>query len=217
MKPIATAVAMLLSALLPAAAGAVDVSAGDLAPLPPGTNLAFLYGLYTDSNQYDLPGGGTVAGSNHLESATAIARYVHYLSIFGLTVAPQILVPYGALYNLSLIHIYLSISCRAARDIGQTRFSQHARFKRGAFVFDSNKGASRAASSRAQTVSPSCSSQRIETSAGRLASGPRIALITASFIRLAPRRRMQRSPLRSCRMSAYSRMRVARHLLAQQR
>jgi hypothetical protein len=99
MKPIATAVAMLLSALLPAAAGAVDVSAGDLAPLPPGTNLAFLYGLYTDSNQYDLPGGGTVAGSNHLESATAIARYVHYLSIFGLTVAPQILVPYGALYN----------------------------------------------------------------------------------------------------------------------
>ena len=99
MKRIATAAALLLASLLPAATRAVDVSAGDLAPLPPGTNLAFLYGLYTDSNQYDLPGGGTVAGSSHLESATAVARYVHYFSISGVTVAPQILVPYGALYN----------------------------------------------------------------------------------------------------------------------
>jgi hypothetical protein len=99
MKRIATAAALMIAALVPATASAVDVSAGDLAPLPPGTNLAFVYGLYNDSNQYDLVGGGTVAGASHLESATAIARYVHYTSIFGLTVAPQILVPYGALYN----------------------------------------------------------------------------------------------------------------------
>jgi hypothetical protein len=73
-----------------------------LAPLKPGSNLAFAYFQYGYSDQYNLANGAVLKTDTHLQSAVGIARYVHYTSIFGFVVAPQILVPFGTLYDGAL-------------------------------------------------------------------------------------------------------------------
>ena len=75
---------------------AVDLDAGDYDYAPSGTNLAILYyqhatrdSLYTGSNKT----------SDHVDltSDIGIARYVHYMDVAGLHIAPQILIPFGRL------------------------------------------------------------------------------------------------------------------------
>jgi len=75
---------------------ALDVDAGDYVPLPPGTNLALLYMQYAErDNLYSR--GKKVPGNNGLDSEIGIFRAVHYMDIGGLTVDPQILLPFGRL------------------------------------------------------------------------------------------------------------------------
>lgn len=75
---------------------AVDLDAGDYDYAPSGTNLAMLYyqhasrdSLYTGSNK--------VSDQVELTSDIGIARYVHYMDVAGLHIAPQILIPFGRL------------------------------------------------------------------------------------------------------------------------
>ena len=76
-----------LSALFSANNYAIDVDPRDYIAAPPGTNLAILYGGYI--NEHNNLGAGLNAQIN-------IARFVFYREIFGITVDPQILIPFGS-------------------------------------------------------------------------------------------------------------------------
>jgi hypothetical protein len=82
----------LLSLASATTAGAVDLDAGDYDPAKPGTTLALVYLQHAERDELDS-GGQRVPGDNRLNTDVGIFRLVHYVSIGGLTVAPQILVP----------------------------------------------------------------------------------------------------------------------------
>ncbi|MDC4987877.1 transporter [Acinetobacter baumannii] len=75
---------------------AVDLDAGDYDYAPSGTNLAMLY--YQHASRDSLYNGRDKISSNiDLISNIGIARYVHYIDVAGIHIAPQILVPFGSL------------------------------------------------------------------------------------------------------------------------
>lgn len=82
-----------------ATAHAVDVDPGDYTALPDGTNLALLYGIYTDRDQLQVPGVGTLKDGTQLRSAIGLARFVHFMKIGPFIVDPQVIVPFGAIYD----------------------------------------------------------------------------------------------------------------------
>lgn len=89
-------VAACTFALFNLSAHATDIDAGDYDYAPSGTNLALLY--YQHANRDALyQGSDKVAGKNELTSDIGIARYVHYMDMGGIQIAPQILVPFGRL------------------------------------------------------------------------------------------------------------------------
>ena len=92
---LSTALATLLTA---GPARAVDVGPGDYTALPAGTNLAIGYLQYVNRGLLDVRGVGQVRDSR-LDSVVGIARFVHYTDILGVRVDPQILIPFGVLYN----------------------------------------------------------------------------------------------------------------------
>jgi len=87
---------LLMSALAPMTAQAVDVDAGDFVPAPEGTTTGLLYLQHAERNSLYAHGSQSVSDPL-LVSDVGIARLVHYTSIGGLTVAPQILLPFGRL------------------------------------------------------------------------------------------------------------------------
>lgn len=92
----AAAVVALAAALLPLPGWAVDVDPGDYVPAPPGTTVGLLYVQHAERDQ--LYAGGVRAGVNpRLTSDVGILRLVHYTTLGGLTVAPQVLMPFGRL------------------------------------------------------------------------------------------------------------------------
>ncbi|WP_224992557.1 transporter [Acinetobacter pittii] len=75
---------------------AVDLDAGDYDYAPSGTNLAILY--YQHASRDSLYSGSNKISDNvALTSDIGITRYVHYLDMAGLHIAPQILIPFGRL------------------------------------------------------------------------------------------------------------------------
>lgn len=75
---------------------AVDLDAGDYDYAPSGTNLAILY--YQHASRDSLYSGSNKISDNvALTSDISITRYVHYLDMAGLHIAPQILIPFGRL------------------------------------------------------------------------------------------------------------------------
>jgi hypothetical protein len=80
-------------------AGAVDVDPGDYTALKPGTNLLLMYGIYTNRDQLNVPGVGDLKAGTHLDSAIGLFRFVHFMKLGPLIVDPQIIVPYGTVYN----------------------------------------------------------------------------------------------------------------------
>ena len=91
--------AAMAMAMAPEAAYAANVDAGDYVALPPETNLALLYLQYATRSTYSVDGGPTYKDRTGLDSEIGIARFVHYMEVGGLTVAPQILIPFGTLNN----------------------------------------------------------------------------------------------------------------------
>ncbi len=81
------------------AAWALDVDPGDYTALPPGTNAFLLYGQYGQRNTINVIGGGDIDHGYRLDSGTGVARFVHFMDIGGITVDPQVLIPFGSLYN----------------------------------------------------------------------------------------------------------------------
>lgn len=78
---------------------ATDVDPGDYVALKPGTNMALLYGTYTDRDALQIPGEGMVKGGTDLQSVIGIARFVHFMKIGPFIVDPQIIVPFGTIYD----------------------------------------------------------------------------------------------------------------------
>ncbi|ABS66592.1 transporter [Xanthobacter versatilis] len=80
-------------------AWAADVNSGDYLPAPAGTNLLVFYSQYATRDEYVTASGQTISNGTGLDSYVNILRYVHYFDIGGFTVAPQVLIPAGTLYN----------------------------------------------------------------------------------------------------------------------
>jgi hypothetical protein len=90
-----TVLASLFASVFAAPAYATDVEPGDYVALSPGTNLALLYGTFTDMDELQVPGVGMVDKDTHLESTIALARFVHFMKVGPFIVDPQIIVPFG--------------------------------------------------------------------------------------------------------------------------
>jgi hypothetical protein len=99
----AAAMISLVSTCLQAEnARAVDLDALDLMPAPAGTNALLSYSTFTTRQSFVTNQGQTIEDGTKLDSYIGILRYVHYADIGGFTVAPQVLLPYGRLYDGSL-------------------------------------------------------------------------------------------------------------------
>lgn len=83
-------------------AHAVDLNSQDLIPAPAGTDAILAYFTYATRDSFTPTGGGEIKQGTGLDSFVSIFRYVHYMDVGGFTVAPQVLMPYGRLYNGSL-------------------------------------------------------------------------------------------------------------------
>jgi hypothetical protein len=78
---------------------AVDVNAGDYTALPAGTNIAAWYQQYSHSDRFNADGGADSTRQTSLKSNISILRLIHFMDIGGITVDPQILLPFGHVYD----------------------------------------------------------------------------------------------------------------------
>lgn len=89
-------------------AQAVDLDSLDLVPAPAGTDAFISYFTYATRDSYKPVGGDYIKDGTRLDSLVGIFRYVHYMDVAGFTVAPQVLLPYGRLYDGKLAGAQLS-------------------------------------------------------------------------------------------------------------
>ncbi|CAO3441007.1 transporter [Azospirillum endophyticum] len=82
-----------------ASAGAVDLDSQDLVPAPSGTDAILSYSTFATRGSFVPNGGSEIKDGTRLDSYVGILRYVHYTDIGGLPFAPQVLLPYGSLYD----------------------------------------------------------------------------------------------------------------------
>jgi len=97
-----SACAFILSVVLGGNAHAIDVDPGDYTAAPAGTFLALGYAQWATRNELNVLGVGTLKPGYKLDSAVNIARFVQFVDIGGIIVDPQILLPFGSLYNANL-------------------------------------------------------------------------------------------------------------------
>lgn len=83
-------------------AWAVDVSPADYTALPPGTDAIVWYQQHGKSDVFRADGGADSKRSTGLKSDTSILRLIHFTEIAGVTVDPQILIPYAHIYDAKL-------------------------------------------------------------------------------------------------------------------
>ncbi|NMG72216.1 transporter [Parazoarcus communis] len=74
---------------------AVSVDAGDYDYVPAGTQLGLLYYQYSSGDSL-YAGGRKVSDDARARAQVGILRVVKYLDVGGVTVAPQVLLPFGA-------------------------------------------------------------------------------------------------------------------------
>ncbi|AVT02809.1 transporter [Paracidovorax avenae] len=86
----------LAMALLPLSAWAIDVDPGDYVPAPAGTTVGLLYYQHAQRDRLYAQ-GRQVPIDARLNSDVGILRLVRYMNVGGLTVAPQVLLPFGRL------------------------------------------------------------------------------------------------------------------------
>lgn len=90
---------LLALALASTKALAVDVNAGDYTALPSGTSVAAWYQQYGRAERYNPDGGADARHDTGLKSNISILRLIHFMDIGGITVDPQILLPFGHVYD----------------------------------------------------------------------------------------------------------------------
>lgn len=88
--------ALMAIACAPLAAHAIDVDHADFVPAPPGTTVGLIYAQHAERNAL-YANGQRATVEPRLVSDVGIARLVHFTSVGGLTVAPQVLLPFGRL------------------------------------------------------------------------------------------------------------------------
>ncbi|TWI45217.1 outer membrane putative beta-barrel porin/alpha-amylase [Pseudomonas duriflava] len=91
--------ALVASFMFSSHARAVDVNAGDYTALPAGTNVALWYQQYSRSDQYHPDNGSTNRAGTSLKSNISIVRLIHFMKVGGITIDPQILLPFGHVYD----------------------------------------------------------------------------------------------------------------------
>lgn len=93
---IRSAAALILLASGIASAGVVTTTPGDSEPLPPGTDLALLYYQHAERDRVNVNGRSAVPDFR-LTSDIALARFVHWTTLGGFVVTPQVILPFGRL------------------------------------------------------------------------------------------------------------------------
>ncbi|RTY59576.1 transporter [Pseudomonas veronii] len=78
---------------------AVDVNVGDYTALPAGTDVAAWYQQFGRSERYNPDGADASRRQTSLNSNISILRLIHFTQIGVITVDPQILLPFGHVYN----------------------------------------------------------------------------------------------------------------------
>ena len=78
---------------------AVDVNAGDYTALPAGTNVAAWYQQYSRAERFNADGAPDSQRDTGLKSNISILRLIHFMDIGGIIVDPQILLPFGHVYD----------------------------------------------------------------------------------------------------------------------
>ncbi|WP_050491831.1 transporter [Pseudomonas putida] len=92
----------LACALVSVKALAVDVNAGDYTALPPGTNVAAWYQQFSRADRFNGDGAPDARHDTRLRSNISILRLIHFTEIGGITVDPQILLPFGHVYDVKV-------------------------------------------------------------------------------------------------------------------
>lgn len=90
---------LLACSLISAKALAVDVNAGDYTALPAGTQVAAWYQQYSRSERFNADGAADSRHDTGLKSTISIVRLIHFMEVAGITVDPQILLPFGHVYD----------------------------------------------------------------------------------------------------------------------
>ncbi|MGI4860938.1 MAG: transporter [Janthinobacterium lividum] len=97
---------VLLSCALLAAfstkALAVDVSPADYTALPAGTTAVLWYQQHGQASQFNTDDGPSYRNDTRLKSDLSILRIVHFTDIAGIRIDPQILLPYGHIYDAKI-------------------------------------------------------------------------------------------------------------------
>ncbi|OCR22059.1 hypothetical protein AFK24_26830 [Pseudomonas syringae] len=88
--------------LLTGKAFAVDVNAGDYNAAPPGTNIAAWYQQWGHADRFNGDGSPDATRSTGLRSNISILRLIHFMDLGGITIDPQILLPFGHVYDVKV-------------------------------------------------------------------------------------------------------------------
>lgn len=91
---------LLLSMACAHQATAADINAADYTALPPGTNLALWYQQYTEANSYHPDGGSEISNGTGVKANISILRLIHFGKLGKFTIDPQILLPFGHVYDV---------------------------------------------------------------------------------------------------------------------
>ncbi|RDK00119.1 transporter [Paraburkholderia lacunae] len=93
-------IAFVYIALLPvpiaASAMVIETSPGDAPAIPTGIDLGVLYYQHVNRDNYYV-NGNRLNQPFGLTTDVGIARWVHWTSLFGFTVTPQVIIPFGSL------------------------------------------------------------------------------------------------------------------------
>lgn len=94
--------ATCLSLVGAGSAQAVDLNAQDAVAAPAGVDALLGYATYASRSSFVGTDGRKADQPTHLKSAVEILRYVHYMDLGGVRIAPQVLLPHAKLYDASL-------------------------------------------------------------------------------------------------------------------
>lgn len=102
MKTLIRALPLTVLSLLSPTLFAAEADPGDYIAAPPGTDLGLLYFQHSSADTYRDASGKKVEGENRFRSDIGILRYVHFMEVFGYTIDPQIVLPFGQLHDAKL-------------------------------------------------------------------------------------------------------------------
>lgn len=91
-----TAALAAAAVLAPGMSQAIDVDPRDYTALPAGAKLNVLYARQISADDLNVA-GNQVTDDLDLDASLGIYRYVHFTEVMGLTVDPQVLLPFGDL------------------------------------------------------------------------------------------------------------------------